>query len=303
MLARMLTAAVFFGVAMPAMAQPSGQRSPRFRNKTRTTRRQHRLPLLCRVLLGDGRQASFNRERDIPMRNIITSQRQRSGHAEGGRRTAKGNWFGSVVSLLIAPAFFGLSVASPSKAMAGLVTYDISFTASGFLLADESPAPGIEVTGAFSFTVDPTQSYGTFGCCTNPASAIGETVSYWDVTTSSGTSTFNGIENAWYYAPGSGDDQAFDSTYVTVTGDAQYGGSFNAGLSYMVLTSEALNTTGGTCDQGSFVQVLFGNWYNSTSCSYTVAETDDTSVPEPTTLALLGTGLLGMLAMRRRITG
>jgi PEP-CTERM motif len=234
------------------------------------------------------------------MRHMTASKCQRRARRQGTRMVQR-NWIGSVVMPLTASALFGLFVAFPPKAMAGLVTYDISFAAPDFVDINGNPAPGIEVTGAFSFTLDPTQSYGCFSVGCNPSTDIIESVTSWNVTTNAGTSAFDSIENGWYYAPASGDDQVFDSTYVIVSGDAQYGGQYPS-FSYMLLTSDALNSSNGTCPQGTFVRVLFGNWDTSWSCSYTVTETDDTSVPEPATLALLGTGLLGLLAVRCRAT-
>lgn len=200
--------------------------------------------------------------------------------------------------LMAVLALFGFSVALPFTAKADLVTYNIAFTASDF---DNNPDTGIEVTGAFSITLDPTQSYGCGGGC-EPSSAIIESVSYWNVTTSTGTSTFAGIDNYWFYAPvGSPNGSELQTSTVLLSGDAEFGSPalFPAVNTYLTLDAADLNTSSGSCASGEGVGVLFGTWEYSGSCSFTISATDDTSIPEPTTMALLLSGMAGLRLIRR----
>jgi len=113
------------------------------------------------------------------------------------------------------------------------------------------------------------------------------------------------ISVSWYYNPPgiANSDGGFDAV-VQVSGDATYSGF--AYLSSIGLDATSLNGSGGTCNPANEgVDLLTGYWFAS-GCGYTVAETDvspDTNTPEPATPALLGSGLLGLLAIRRRITG
>ena len=205
-------------------------------------------------------------------------------------------------------ALIGFSAVFPWKAKADLVTYTITFTASGF------PTSPLVVNGEMSFTIDPTQSYGFTGA-TNPA-YIDPTIAYWDLSEGAGAAVFYKSFGASYTPPTEAGPGIFNEygDLASSTGlPIDDGGNYAVG-SMLILTTAVLDTSGGSCATipGYFQgieQYVGGGWEFSSSCSYTLSATDNTSppdgtpAPEPATLALFGSGLLSLAAVRRRTTG
>jgi len=203
--------------------------------------------------------------------------------------------FAIVALLCVGTGAYAMSVAWAGE-NTGITTDGINGTAQGSLVAIGTfgTMSNAQIT---ALGANPTAVWAAFNSWATGAIGDGEDSTALGTFTESSGPTGSGFFNATIYMVAFNGPTAASSTYV---------GAASAGSSLWKFPPDDASQTGIDVGQLTALTILIGSYNVGNFNNLYQSATDDSwklatqAVPEPSTMMLVGTGLLGLLAIRRR---